>query len=440
MGFMRNIIGRAIQRENGQMLLMFVLLLVVMIGFVGLGVDLGFAYITRAKLSKAVDSACLNGMRNYWQGTAQASLIASNTFVVNYGTSGRDVAPPSLAISFVTSNQNTVLNVQASVAINTFFIRVMPAIGGASWKTLTVGSSAQATRTKVILALVLDHSGSMDPSHGPPPTGDGCGSGGGSYLPNAVTTFINFFSDSIDEASMASFGSTATLNVPMEQPFKSDITTAASNLFWCGGTFSQGGLTNALVQENGVTIPANQVALQVVVFFTDGLANMIQDTLNCPTPTLWNFGGEDTPTPSCPEASGVFFFSPTAPDTCPGQNNYSCFVVDGNTPSCCNVTQFHSNQNGMESLTRANVTAEAQFRCIQTANDMRNNGILVYSIGLGGATDVNLPFLAQVANATNYPQYNPSLPVGLALLANDPSQLQTLFTQVANDILFRLTQ
>ena len=94
----------------------------------------------------------------------------------------------------------------------------------------------------------------------------------------------------------------------------------------------------------------------------------------------------------------------------------------------------------MEDFTRANVTAEAQFRCIQTANDMRDNNILVYSIGLGNGTDVNMDFLAQVANATNYPQYNPQQQVGLALLADDPSQLQPYFTQIANDILFRLTQ
>ena len=281
---MRRITDRFFQREDGQTLIMFVLMLVVMLGFVGLGVDLGFAYITKARLSKAVDSACLNGMRNYWQGTTQASLIASNTFALNYGTfPGRDVAPPSLAISFVTSNQNTVLNVQASVAINTFFIGVLPAIGGTSWKTLTVGESAQATRTKVILALVLDRSGSMDPNTGT--------SQGGRTLPGAVANFINYFSDSIDEASMASFASTATLDIPMEQPFKSDITTAAYALsnHWCGGTFSQGGMTNALVQENGVTIPANEVALQVVVFFTDGLANIVQDALSCPASLTCEF-------------------------------------------------------------------------------------------------------------------------------------------------------
>lgn len=94
----------------------------------------------------------------------------------------------------------------------------------------------------------------------------------------------------------------------------------------------------------------------------------------------------------------------------------------------------------MESFTRANVTAEAQYQCIQIANTMRNNNILVYLIGLSANTDVDMNFLSQVANATNSPAYDQTKPTGLALLATDPSQLQAYFTQIANDILFRLTQ
>ena len=52
-------------RESGQTLILFTLFIIVLILFVGLGIDLGFAYITRAQLSKAVDAACLTGIRNY---------------------------------------------------------------------------------------------------------------------------------------------------------------------------------------------------------------------------------------------------------------------------------------------------------------------------------------------------------------------------------------
>src|SRR5271154_6196907 len=103
--------------ERGQTLLMFALFIIILFVFVGLGVDLGFAYITRARLSKAVDSACLTGMRNLYQGQTQAGVIASNVFIANYGTSGRDVAPPVLSISFTNINNNISVSVGATVSI-----------------------------------------------------------------------------------------------------------------------------------------------------------------------------------------------------------------------------------------------------------------------------------------------------------------------------------
>ncbi len=275
-------------------------------------------------------------------------------------------------------------------------------------------------RATVIMTLVLDRSGSMNPGNGT--------TGGGAYLPGAVTSFLTNFNDAIDQAAMVSFATTATADVPMKQPFNSTISAAANNLIWCGGTFSQGGLTNALVQENSVFVPPGQNAIKVVVFFTDGLANIVQDALSCPTPTPWNFGGVDF-------GSGVFFFSTNAPDTCAGQNN-GCYILDGGIPSSCgcNAIGFHSNQyNVMESFTRANVTAEAQYRTIQVAQQMQAGGIFVYSIGLGSGVDTN--FLAQIANATNSPTYNPALPTGRVVMAATATNLKAAFQQIASQIL-----
>jgi hypothetical protein len=57
----------------------------------------------------------------------------------------------------------------------------------------------------------------------------------------------------------------------------------------------------------------------------------------------------------------------------------------------------------------------------------------VYTIGLGSG--VNMTFLEQVANDPNSPTFNPAQPVGLAVVANDPSQLQAVFDQIALQIL-----
>src|ERR1017187_129094 len=277
------------RRDSGQVMVLFVLLMVVLLLFIGLGIDLGFSYITRANLSKAVDAAALLGASSLSSGTNNAQAVALSAFDLNYGVSGRDAADPHVDVQiFNDVNGNQVVHVTATVSINTFFIRVLP-----QWTTLEVGSDAEATRANVVMTLVLDTSGSMIPTRGAPPGGDGTGSGGGLYLPGAVTAFINNFDDKHDQAAMVTFatiqsnvfyGGTQSQPKPT-QPFKSqiiDVVNNFNNSTWDDYTFSQGGLTNGLVMENNATIPANESVVKVVVFCTDGRANIIQDTFDCP--------------------------------------------------------------------------------------------------------------------------------------------------------------
>jgi Flp pilus assembly protein TadG len=74
------------RHARAQIFLLFALSLPVLIAFLGLGVDLGFAFVTRANLSKAVDAAALAAMRNISQGQAQATAIAQSAFNTNYSS------------------------------------------------------------------------------------------------------------------------------------------------------------------------------------------------------------------------------------------------------------------------------------------------------------------------------------------------------------------
>ena len=441
---MKNFIPKRTRRgrDGGQVIVLFVLLMIVLILFIGLGVDLGFSYITRANLSKAVDAAALLGAMSLSSGTNTAQAVAQSAFDLNYGVSGRDAEPPVVTVQIYTNptNNNEVVDVSATVNINTFFIRVLP-----QWTTLAVGSFAEAVRDNVIMTLVLDTSGSMSPSRGAPPGGDGSGSGGGQYLPGAVTTFINNFDEKHDQAAMVTFntiqsnvffGGTVAQPQPTA-PFKSPIINAVNAFTWGGYTFSQGGLTNALVIENNATISANENAVKIVVFCTDGRANVIQDTFNCPPSTTWNYGGKD----SCDDdgSARVHFFDPiTGANPCD-------VLVDGGTPSCCEgASQYPSAMLGsMQPFTCDGVTAESQFRAIQVANQMRQAGVIVYSIGVGSGLTPDLGFLSflqQVANDPSAPGYVATSFDGEAVVANDPSQLTTVFQQIASKILLRLAK
>ena len=438
------------------MLAMFAVFLVVLLLFIGLGVDLGFAYITKAQLSKAVDAAALAGMSNFYLGSATASNIAAGTFVANFAPTNKPgyvATMPVPSITFGTdSASNETLTVSATATINTFFIRVLP-----QWRTLTVADTGKASRAKVIMTLVLDHSYSMDPSC----SGSGC-TGGGAYLPDAVANFINVFEDGVDSAAMVSFGSTSVTNVAMGTPFKSAITTAAAALQWTGGTFSHGGLSNALAINNSVVVPTNVNAIKVVVFFTDGQCNMIQSSYACPGATVqpWNIGGYQT------NQSDVGFWLASDTNTCAAEEcpNYgipalswsdltmSCGNNTCSAPNlsstCPSVTTFPSITGTNLSINSSNIVFESEARCIQVANQMRANGMYVYSIGLAvnsGSPDVpTVQFLQQVANdpalkAYAPSLYNPNAPPGQAVVADNGADLTQLFQQIAGDILLRLT-
>ncbi|MGD1017973.1 MAG: VWA domain-containing protein [Verrucomicrobiia bacterium] len=410
------------------MLALFACFLTVLLLFVGLGVDLGFAYITQARLAKAVDAAALAGISNFYQGAATATTVANNTFTVNFSPNNKQLGyiqgTPTVQTSFsVDPNSNELFTVSATATMNTFFIGVI------GWPTLNISDSSTATRAPVAVTLVLDRSGSM------------VDDGGSTYLPPAVINFITVFQDNVDQAAVLTFATTVTNDVPMTTPFIAKVTTAVNNItangVWGGGTFSDGGMTNALAIENSVTVPANQNLIKAVVFFTDGLANMIQNTLICPATNAWVIGGYDSGT--------AVDFSPTnlliTADAQENPQNYGGCYYDNScaqsAPSCCGASQFLSIDGTMKNFCRVNVTEDATNRVIQVANQMRADGIYVYSIGLSDGT-LPIDFLQNVANDPNGPQYDPTKLVGQAVITGNGSDLNQLFQQIAGDIQLRL--
>jgi Flp pilus assembly protein TadG len=395
------------RHERGQIFALFALSLPVLILFMGIGVDLGFAFVTRANLSKAVDAAALAAMRNLNQGQAQATAIAQSAFNTNYGSGlGRDNSPPVFNVGITSdANNNAVINVGATVAINTFFLRLVPGL-----KTLQVTSNSQATRPKLIMSLVLDRSGSMNLN------------GGAQALPPAVDNFLTYFDNATDQVADVSFSSVASVDVSIRTNFLNPITNAVNKMAFAGATYSQGGLLNGQSQINKVTVAPGANVIEVAVFFTDGWANTVEDTLNCPPSTLLNFGGCAPPEAAVGWCSGISFLDPTT----------------GNGRSC-GATQFPSQvAGGMQPLTQQNIANDAMYRTIQVANSMRAQNIVIYSIGLGDK--ISQAFLQQVANDPASTTFNPNEPVGQAVFAPTAADLQGVFQTIASEILLRLSR
>lgn len=410
-------VGGIKQKRNGQVLLLFAIALPVLIGAAALAIDFGFAYITRVNLSKAVDAAAIAAMTNVNQGQAEAQQIGEDAFNANFPGPMTGGAPaPTVTVTIGTNaNGNTTVTVNASATINTDFLHLF------KLPTLTIASSAQAVRPQLIMSLVLDKSGSMDDN------------GGAQALPPAVAGscssdnpgFICYFNNAADGDYVAdvTFGSTASIDVPIKQQFLSSIQNSVDAINFGGGTFSQAGLQDGLNEINSVTTSSGEEVVKVAVFFTDGWANTINDNLSCaPKSPGVNYDGCAPNENSLGWCSGINFMSPTT----------------GN-PVNCDSTEFPSEQYGKnETISQQNVANEADYRALQVALTMQNQGIYVYAIGLGDL--INQQFLQEVANDPSSPTFNANLPIGEAIFAPTAADLQGVFQVIASKILLRLSQ
>jgi len=350
--------------------------------------------------------------------------------------------------------------------------------------------------------------------------GQTTGDNGGSALQAAVPNFVADFVQGTDYLSLVSFASDARVDVAVTQNFATPIDNAVNTMDFDGGTFGTGGGTNVCptTGANSTNCPPMSLAdnqnaagvtaaggtgspiTKVVIYFTDGLMNTIQDTLPCtnnpPSGTLYNFGGQDTGT-------AFDFFDPngnfqgssdhypnddySAIYGCGGSSSCTCspsgcsgscgsgltcsgghtYVPLSATLSCQGVTTFHSQQSGTQvTFTRSAITAEAQYRAVTTANTMRQESPFVtyfYVIGLGNAVNgstATKQFLNTVANDPSGPSlygcgtgayppttncYNPNLPQGLFVIVPDcPStacttELNQAFQTIAAAIRLRLS-
>ena len=496
--------------EEGQILLWVALVAGLLIIFTAMAVDMGNIYYHKARLSNAVDAAVLEGVKLY--GTfdnssvqitqARAQQYAADVFTANYGVAcGASGGPtctwtwcPIDVVGCPAGNALS-LKLQASQApVNTSFMAYWP-----QWAQWHIGDTGRATRSILVMSLILDRSGSMkDQSQG--------GDGGGAALQAAVPNFVADFVQGTDYVSMISFSSDARVDVQVTQNFVTPIDNAVAAYSWVGGTFGTGAgsqpcpilatnpnncppLTLADAQNATGVNSAGQGSpiTKVVIYFTDGLMNTIQDTFNCTNlgNVPYNYGGFD------PSQGNLFDFSNPSQSIINGQpdqypyDDYSYYYGGGsgcgggngfcgsNPPygsggvRCQGITTFPSQLTGTQTaFTRAAITAEAKYRAIISANIMRQEDpqTFFYVVGLGNAVSGDTTteqFLNTLANDPSGPAnygctqghyvspytncYDQTLPQGLFLVVPDcPSsnctaELNQAFQVIASAIRLRLS-
>jgi Flp pilus assembly protein TadG len=416
---------KAAAKESGQVLILLAICLPILLLSAGFAIDFGCGFLTRARLAKASDAAALAVMRNLGRGQAGAEAIGQSVFATNFSSSSSMyVSAPTAAFTIVYAGGEPVVTVASTATIRTFFIKL------AGFTTLTVADSSQATRPPVILSLVIDKSGSMNLN------------GGAAALPPSVTDFLSYFIEGTDQLGEISFSTDATQDVAISTTFHTPIENSLSAMAFGGATFAQGGLLDANTMVTGVPSPPANAA-KVVVFFTDGWANMNQD----PLPTTGshpavNYGGCAPAEFTVGWCNGIGFYTTGGAyidGTVTGSNTQA---VSCNAGSCSGANTFPATDTAElanpSTFTIQNIADEADYRAVQLANTMRASGITVYSIGLGDK--INATYLQELANDPASPVYNASEPSGLAEFAPTASDLDTAFQTIASKILLRLTQ
>jgi len=387
----------------------FVLLLTL-----ALVIDGGLIYGKRAEVAKAVDAAAIAGINNMSLGQGAAAQIARDMFLANYRMTPQDASAPDVDVQFQTdANGSTAVDIRATAHLRPLFLRVIP-----EFREFDVRASAQAVRAQLVMSLVLDRSGSMS------------GNGGCIALPPAVDTFVGFFNEATDRASLVTFGSNARVDVPMSRPFIGRIRAAVPRdcaIDYGGYTFFDGGLQLAGRENANVVIGPGEQIVKVVVFFTDGLANTFQDTFDCPPATTWNLTSGDT------DAFATLLD--------PATGEFRCNAESGSFPCCPDLTTFPSVLGGTRHATgpeaATDVRQEAKDRARLRAKQIRTAGSIIYTIGLGNEIDQD--FLREIANDPSSPAYDPSQPAGEFALAPTPADLQFVFQVIARKILVRIS-
>lgn len=269
------------RRERGVVMLLGIVSLAVVIPMVGLSVDVGYLYASKARLQAATDGASLAAARALNLGSTTAAQADSakqnavNWFYSNFPPGNWRTTSTSMTTSTVDVYDDTVnpnlrhVDVTASTRVPTYFMKWL------NVNSTLINAKGYATRRDAVIMLVLDRSGSMcAPASSPCNNTGACGP-----MKTAAKLFTGQFAAGRDYIGLVSFSDGTYIHSPPVQNFRTvlgytDGSTSgagAIDTIQCqGGTgtsfaFSVG--YNALYQRY---LPG---AFNVVVLETDGLPN-----------------------------------------------------------------------------------------------------------------------------------------------------------------------
>ena len=395
-----------LRSETGAVIVIIAGGMVILLGVAGLALDSGRAFIARSELSRAVDAGVLAGARALRAGETTArnqALAMSRANGVIPGDPGTTV---NVIFGLTPDGDNTV-TMTATRPMRTSLMRLL----GRRW--VDIGSSATAVVPPVDLVFVIDQSGSLGSA------------GAWDDLQDAARSFVDYFSDDLDQLALVSFGTRGETRLPLQAPFRTAAKNQVDGMSSVGWTNTAEGLQLAYDQIVGEN--TRERAVKVVVFFTDGRPTAFRGTI----------GGERR----------ILAVAATAQNVVRGYwDNPSSIPMDRwlrpAADACRNVVNCEEWTEGGPPPHGVHGREIARDMGLAAADRIRSEGAYVYTIGLGNPFASNLArpdldYLSQLAN--EHGSVNSDQPSGRMYFAPAAEDLRAVFRQVAEDLVIRLS-
>ena len=218
------------KHEKGISLIIATVSLVAIVPILGLFVDLGILYASKARLQAAVDGAALAAARSLNIGqtvTAQESNAkqnAVNWFYANFpngnwSTYGTVLSSSNVSVVADTNNaQQMDVTVTATTNVPTYFMRFFNVAAN------TLNVSGEAVRRNLVAMLVMDRSGSMCTvgANDNQPCGEGDGTPCASMI-TAAKNFMGQFAEGRDQIGLVSFSDGQHIDQALTTDFQADL-------------------------------------------------------------------------------------------------------------------------------------------------------------------------------------------------------------------------
>ncbi|HWB85718.1 MAG TPA: vWA domain-containing protein [Bryobacteraceae bacterium] len=452
-------------REQGIAILVTALSMVVVAATMGLAVDGSMLFLAKGRMSAAVDAAALAGARSLNRGldlasqTAAATTVTEDFFHANFPDHFMGATNIAVNVSIAeTGYRVRTVAVTAQAEVPTYFLQVFRI------SSTTVSASATSSRRDVNVMVVLDRSSSLESA------------GVCDTMKDSAREFVAKFAAGRDRVGLLTFGGSFRVDYAPSMDFKTDspsIDTLISEISCSGNTGTAQALWEAYQQIVALNEPG---ALNLIVFFTDGLPNGITADFNNELKSSSTCKYKDSNHPKigfiaqwangAPTGTTAGVMNPyassisNANETAVANSQNCSFGPPGSTQnlskmrndiSAMPATDYYGNATtGYEAvnLTRVDLppqikaaSANAADNAAQRIRADTNLNVVTYAIGLGGTSSepADPVFMERVANDPLSPIFDSTRPAGLYVYAPTYAQLSQAFSKVASEIL-RLAQ